>query len=493
MEEVKPLISTKPRVYARRWWVLCYFSISSMLITGSWNTWGPITESVKYSFGWGDSFIADILNVGRIGMFLSIIPMSYFIDTKGIRIGMVSSTSFLLVGYILRCCINLTPSTWPALLGQTFIGCGNVIGYSGPAAMSVAWFPHNERATSTSIAVMSTYVGLGIAYIINPLLVSAPVFGQVITGYQNTTESTIPSDQGPTHTYGVFNASTTSVVLNKDIMEEEIMTLIYIETGITALLLLIAVTLVPNVPPTPPSRSANATRMGYTKVFLHLIRNGFLCLLVVYTGIMIGVYSTWVVIFGIAFEHLGIKQKEAGWLGFTCLIGSSVLGFISARFSDLCSRRLKTILVIMLVIASLMFLWVSLLCSQYIDYSKEQLFASTILACAFLNGCVPLLYEQICNAAFPIPEGIIVGISGLVTMIGGIFYMLPISLVEFEDNSWLEWSLLVLCVVGCVVIVVTPQRNGRAELDVSVRVEKAYYYERLDTEQTGLLKVPENA
>ncbi|XP_033758707.1 solute carrier family 49 member 4 homolog [Pecten maximus] len=153
---------------------------------------------------------------------------------------------------------------------------------------------------------------------------------------------------------------------------------------------------------------------------------------------------------------------------------------------------------IMLVIASLMYLWVSLLCSQYIDYSKEQLYVSTILACAFLNGCIPLLYEQICNAAFPIPEGIIVGISAIVTTLAGVLYTLPLSLIVFKDNSWLEWSLLVVCVVGCIVMLITPQRNGRADLEVSIRVNKTVHYERLGREHQVLLvasekKVPENA
>ncbi|XP_060070060.1 solute carrier family 49 member 4-like [Ylistrum balloti] len=142
---------------------------------------------------------------------------------------------------------------------------------------------------------------------------------------------------------------------------------------------------------------------------------------------------------------------------------------------------------IMLIIASLMFLWVSLLCSQYIEYSEEQLYASTVIACAFLNGCVPLLYEQMCDAAFPIPEGIIVGISGLITMLGGIFYILPISLVEFEDNSWLEWSILVICVIGCLVVLITPQRNGRSDLDLSIHVTKTTHYKRFGEDQNNFL------
>ncbi|XP_060070062.1 solute carrier family 49 member 4 homolog [Ylistrum balloti] len=152
----------------------------------------------------------------------------------------------------------------------------------------------------------------------------------------------------------------------------------------------------------------------------------------------------------------------------------------------------------MLVIATVMYLWLSLLCSQYIAFSREQLYVSTILACAFLNGCVPLLYEQICNAAFPIPEGIIVGISAIVTTLAGILYTLPLSLFVFEGNTWLEWSLLVACVLGCIVILVTPQRNGREDMDLSIRVTKPVPYERFGKEHKVLFvesetKVPENA
>ncbi|XP_021375996.1 disrupted in renal carcinoma protein 2 homolog [Mizuhopecten yessoensis] len=499
MDEVKPLLHVKPKTYARRWWVLIYVSLANIFTTGSWNAWGPISQSVEFGFGWDDSIIADILNVGRIGMFVGIIPLSYLVDKKGIRLAMIISNVILLMGYVLRCLIDQTTSIWPAMLGQVIVGGANGIGYCGPSAMSVAWFPPNERATATSIAVMSTYIGLGIAYIINPLLVSTPLFDEVEFSYRKLNQSELANytDHDLSLAANSTSVSMANVVLNKDIIQDETMTLMYIETGIAAAFVIVAVALVPDAPPTPPSHSANAIRMEYTKVFLHIIRSGYLSLLLLFTGVMIGMYATWVTIFGITFEHLDITQDEAGWLGFGSLIASSVVGFISARFSDVCASKLKTILMVMLVISSLMFLWVSLLCSQYIEYSREQLYVSTILGCAFLNGCVPLLYEQICNAAFPIPEGIIVGISALVTMLAGIFYLLPLSIIEFEDNTWLEWSILVVCVVGCIVILITPQRNGRADLEVSVRVTKTTYYERLGSEHEDLhvseKTVPENA
>ncbi|XP_060070127.1 solute carrier family 49 member 4-like [Ylistrum balloti] len=273
-DEVKPLLQAKPRTYARRWWVLCYVSLASMFVTCSWNAWGPITASVEYGFGWNDSVIADILNVGRLAMFASIVPLSYLVDKKGIRIAMITSNTLLLVGYILRCLTNLTTSTWPPLLGQLFIGFGNVVAYNGPAAMSVAWFPQNERATATSIGVMSTYIGLGIAYVINPLTVSTPMFGKESTSYEYFNESNLANytDHDFNLAANMTNGSAGNIVLNKDIMQEEIMTLFYIETGITAAFVIVGVALVPNSPPTPPSHSAVAIRMGYTRVFLHLVR-----------------------------------------------------------------------------------------------------------------------------------------------------------------------------------------------------------------------------
>ncbi|XP_021375997.1 disrupted in renal carcinoma protein 2 homolog [Mizuhopecten yessoensis] len=497
MNELKPLLRVKPRTYARRWWVLIYVSLAYIFITLGWNSWGPISQSVEYGFGWDDSIIADILNVGKIGVIGSIIPLSYLVDTKGIRLVMIVSTTLTLMGYVIRCFIDQSTSTWLALLGQFVIGSGMGITFGGPAAMSVAWFPPKERTSATSIAVMSTYLGYGIAYVIHPLFVSTPVFGAEMFSHRNQNELANYTDHDLSLAANSTNVSTANVVLNKDIIKEETMTLIYIETVIAAAFVVVTVALVPQAPPTPPSNSANAIRMGYTKVLLHVIRNGFLCLLLLFTGVLVGMYSTWISIFEITFGHLGVSQKEAGWLGFASLIASSVVGFTCARFSDVCARKLKTILMVMLVISSLMFLWVSLLCSQYIEYSREQLYVSTMLGCAFLNGCVPLLYEQICNAAFPIPEGIIVGISALVATLAGILYILPLSLIEFEDNSWLEWSLLVLCVVGCIVILITPQRNGRADLDVSVRVTKFAHYERLGTDQPDLHvsqnQVPENA
>ncbi|XP_060070057.1 solute carrier family 49 member 4 homolog [Ylistrum balloti] len=274
MDEVKPLLLLKPKAYARRWWVLMYVSLVMVFIVLSWNTWGPISQSVEYGFGWDNSIIADILTVGRIGAFCSIIPLSYLADMKGIRYAMITSTTMVLAGYGFRCAINQSTSTWPALLGQIFVGSGMGIAYSGPVAMSAAWFPPKERATATSITVMCTYFGYGMAYIIHPLLVSTPVFGEDVSSYWNTnqTERINYTDHNLSTAATLTNGSSGKIVLNKDKIQEETMTMTYIETVIAAVLVVVGVTLLPNVPPSPPSYSANAVKMGYTRVFLHVKR-----------------------------------------------------------------------------------------------------------------------------------------------------------------------------------------------------------------------------
>ena len=48
-----------------------------------WNTWGPITESAKAIFGWSDSTIGLIVNLGNISFITFVMPMSWINDEKG--------------------------------------------------------------------------------------------------------------------------------------------------------------------------------------------------------------------------------------------------------------------------------------------------------------------------------------------------------------------------------------------------------------------------
>ena len=49
----------------------------------TWNTWGPITDSAEEVFGWSDSTIGLIVNLGNISFITFVMPMSWINDEKG--------------------------------------------------------------------------------------------------------------------------------------------------------------------------------------------------------------------------------------------------------------------------------------------------------------------------------------------------------------------------------------------------------------------------
>nr|KAG5705691.1 hypothetical protein BaRGS_026630 [Batillaria attramentaria] len=94
-------VHQESKVYGRRWYVLAVFSLAAMLQGGGWGTWGPITQSAKAVFSWSDGLIN---------------------------------------------------------IGQTLIGVGGTIPFSGVSLVAATWFPPNQRATATSIASTFAYL-----------------------------------------------------------------------------------------------------------------------------------------------------------------------------------------------------------------------------------------------------------------------------------------------------------------------------------------------
>ena len=49
----------------------------------AWNTWGPITKSAEEVFGWTDSTIGLLVNLGNISFVTFVMPLSWIMDEKG--------------------------------------------------------------------------------------------------------------------------------------------------------------------------------------------------------------------------------------------------------------------------------------------------------------------------------------------------------------------------------------------------------------------------
>ena len=82
--EAVPLLATSAiKIYSRRWYLLLLFALVGFTQNMVWNTWGPITDSVKVVFDWSNADIATFANVGNVLFVIMAFPASWMLDVLG--------------------------------------------------------------------------------------------------------------------------------------------------------------------------------------------------------------------------------------------------------------------------------------------------------------------------------------------------------------------------------------------------------------------------
>ena len=80
------------KVYKKRWYILAMFFLLCIGQGVLYNTWSPIQSTARAVYKW-DSFMIDLMPaLGCVGPCLTIIPLGWLMDVKGI--------------YILNCCVH---------------------------------------------------------------------------------------------------------------------------------------------------------------------------------------------------------------------------------------------------------------------------------------------------------------------------------------------------------------------------------------------------
>lgn len=83
-EDEEPLTDEiKYKVYSQRWYILILFTLFNATANLLWNTWPPVQETCQLVFGWTKTNVLVIGALQAVGSILSVVPSSWFIDTKG--------------------------------------------------------------------------------------------------------------------------------------------------------------------------------------------------------------------------------------------------------------------------------------------------------------------------------------------------------------------------------------------------------------------------
>ncbi|OWF40666.1 disrupted in renal carcinoma protein 2 homolog [Mizuhopecten yessoensis] len=450
------------RTYRTRWYVLCLVSIMSCVQNCIWAGWGPIAQSAKVVYGWDDRIIDMLVNAGNIACIVFILPAAWLLDVKGLRVSIVLASVVIAVGSGLRCITSQPiPATWLIFLGQILNGIGGTMAFAAPPLLSGTWFPPQERTTATGIGILFSSAGGALSFLLGPLIVSEPT--------SSTGNYTIGNSSWN-------NSSTPALACNisdKDIslMRGQIKVLNYLEFGLAAGIAVLVLVYFPNKPPTPPSVSAGAKRMGF-KDGLKLISKMFAFWhLALAFSIPSGVYGVWSSTLDVSIHQFGISQTEAGWLGFWGNTGGTLLGILISRFADIFAKRMKLFLICIYSLSTIFYVLFTLMVIQLIPGNSALIYFTCISGGVFVTGAMPLFYEMACEGAYPAAEGVISGCITLFLNLTGSFVLL-LSLIPNIGTAWMNWAMVSSVAAAVLLMATFDEQYRRSKADATINISQ---------------------
>ncbi len=381
------------RLYPYRWVVLAVFMFINLTMQMLWITYAPITSLAGTFYGVSDLKIGLLAMVFMIAFIPLSIPVSWAIDTFGIRIavgiGAVLMGIFGLVrGFAGQNYTLVLLSTIGIAIAQPFL-------LNAWTKVPAQWFSIEERATAVGLVILANLVGTAIGMVLTPILVES---------------MSIPNIQ---LLYGGIAAFSTVLFL---ILARE----------------------KPPTPPCPPGQETRALMLDGLKHALK-IKSFWFYLFVQFIGM--GIFNgltTWV---EAIIRPRGFSPTDAGTLGALMLVGGVIGAVVMPPFSDKQHKRKRYLyLGFGLAIPGLIGLTYGT--------SLWILFVSAFSLGFFLVGSSPIGMQYAAEISQPTPEGTSNGIIQLFGQASVVF----VYLMEALKNKQGAFTPALLLAVGLVVL-----------------------------------------
>ncbi|XP_046862064.1 solute carrier family 49 member 4-like isoform X2 [Xenia sp. Carnegie-2017] len=297
---------SETRVYKRRWYILIMYCIIGIMQNAMWNTFGPIETTARAVYKW-DGWVIDLIAAwGSVTFCITMLPFAWVVDVKGLRVGLLLSAGFTLVGSVLRFIPTGSTTSSTALIhcGQIIIGLAS--GIAAAPLLSSTWFPPSQRTTATAISSVASYVGTSLSFLVGPSFVDDVKDSNAVKVGDN------------------YRLNETEEAK----YQKQINSLLYTQSGLQAVFFFFVFVYYPSKPPSPPSHSAATVRVDFKDGARRLITNfNFLLLATIY-GATTGVYGGWCAVLYQNLSGYGIDVNEhfAEWLGFVAVMSGAVSG-----------------------------------------------------------------------------------------------------------------------------------------------------------------------
>ncbi|XP_067935936.1 solute carrier family 49 member 4-like isoform X2 [Watersipora subatra] len=443
------------KVYRKRWYMLAVFCFVAFCQGLLWNTWSPLGDAMYIAFGWTSDFIAFSLAMCSVGIVLCSFPIMYLIERKDLRVGTVLAVVFLLICVIIWNIAHVTHAKGVFALGCFFTGLSSSLALVGPTLLSVLWFPVAERTTATAFAAMSPHFGIGLGFIIGPI-----ISGVKITAYELEHSANISDDRRLEIQNGLKHV-------------------VYFDTILAVLCFILVVAYFPARPLLPPSVVQTKPRTEYWLGLKQTSKNVQFWILNMAFNVANGTFNAWLPMLSVLLStSLFLDETVGDWMGFVAMMSGCIGSVLIAMVIDRHKRLTKRALLIMSVSSVLLYALLGLIQWGYIRFSDEvaltaMLYILVIGISICMNGGVPLYFELGCEITYPVPEGLSAAyITVLNDVFGLIFYTIFFIPGLDDGDTWTTGACLIACILSFPMLLLLKEKFSRLDEEATAIEEK---------------------
>ncbi|MBB6481585.1 MFS transporter [Spirochaeta isovalerica] len=371
------------KLYRYRWVVLAAFFLITMAVEIQWLTFAPIARAAQFHYRSqlveGSLFNIDFLSMIYMFVFLILcIPASYIIDTYGIKKGIALGA--LIAGVSALGKGLFADNFKTVLLFQTGLAIAQPFILNSVTAVTVRWFPLNERGTAAGLAALAQYLGIIIVMIATPFMIRV--------GYGEAGE--IVSVSGMNTMLLIYGAFT-------------------FVSGLAAALL------IREKPPTAPSNET-IEKQSFVKGIKRIFGLRDMQLLLILFFIGLGLFNAVSTVIDSICAAKGLSMEQSGLTGGIMLLGGIIGALIIPVLSDKMRKR-KIFLQICMIgmlpsVAGLAFFT-----------SFAPLMASSFFLGFFVMSAGPLGFQYAAEVSSPAPESTSQGVILLSGQISGLIFV----------------------------------------------------------------------
>jgi MFS family permease len=388
-------------VYSYRWVIIAVFAVINIVVQIQWLSFAPIAKAAQTVYD-VSALQIDFLSIIYLAVFVIFcIPASYVIDTFGIRIGISIGAALagifgLMKGLFATDYIMVCIAQTGLALSQPFI-------INSTTKVAVRWFPITERATAGGIGLLAQFLGMIVAMVVTPHLISVDARG-------------VYSISDMLMTYGIITAVGAVIVL------------VFLREK----------------PPTPPCLEGQDDRFKVFEGLRHMLKNRDMIFLIMVFFLGLGMFNAITTCIDQICKLRGLNFEQTGLVGGMMLISGVLGSIVFPLISDKLRKRKAVFL--FTGICSIPGLIGLTLSGQY----WGMLISSFAMGFFFLGGA-PILFQFSAEINAPAPESTSQGLLMLAGQIGGILFvigmnglgMIP-SMVVFIFFSLINTALFLL-------------------------------------------------